>query len=260
MGDETSGEASGAPRELLTVLIPAYNEEATIGPTVRDVVAALDRCAVPHEVLVVNDSSTDQTTARLAELQSRYPQLRYVDNAGPRGYGRAVRCGLSHYRGSAVVVVMADGADAPQDIVRYFETLLRGYDCVFGSRFIPGAALEGYPRFKRILNRMGNRLIALLLRHPYNDFTNGFKCYRREVIELIRPLESDEFNLTIEMSIKAILRGARVAIVPNGWTNRSAGQSKFRLLSQAGRYLRTMLSCLIAHRRAQSRHAGRPPR
>lgn len=236
---------------MLSVVMPAYNEEAVIAATVRTLAAELDRHAIAYEILVVNDKSGDTTEQVLIELERDLPHLRHVNNPGPHGYGRAVRCGLDHYRGDAVVVAMADGSDAPGDVVAYFRAVEAGHDCAFGMRFGPGTQVVGYPRAKRLLNRLGNRLIAWLVGSDYTDFTNGFKCFRREVIDRMQPLVGAGFNLTIEMSMKAVLGGARFAVIPNSWVQRSGGVSKFRLVQAGSLYLVTIAYCLLQHRLAR---------
>jgi dolichol-phosphate mannosyltransferase len=233
---------------MLSIVIPAYNEADTIGATVAEIAAQFERAGREYEILVVDDASSDATEATLDELEKRFPRLRHVSNPGPNGYGYAVRTGLRHFRGDAVVIAMADASDSPADMLAYGERIGQGFDCAFGSRFVPGAHVEDYPPVKRVLNRLGNRLIALLLRQRYYDFSNGFKCYRREVIEGMEPLVSGEFNLTVEMSMKALLNGASFAVVPNDWRNRSAGGSKFHITAQGIPYLLSILYCLIEQR------------
>jgi dolichol-phosphate mannosyltransferase len=236
---------------MLSVVMPAYNEAAVIAGTVRALAAELDRQAIDYEILVVNDASRDATEAALIELENFLPHLRHVTNPGPHGYGCAVRHGLDHFRGDAVVVAMADGSDAPGDVAAYFRKIEEGYDCAFGMRFGAGTRMEGYPMLKRLMNRAGNRLIAWLVGSGYTDFTNGFKCFRREVIERMQPLVGAQFNLTIEMSIKAVLGGARFAVVPNSWIERAGGVSKFRLVQAGTLYLATIAYCLLQHRLAR---------
>lgn len=236
---------------MLSVVMPAYNEAAVIAATVRALVAELDRHDFPYEVLVVNDASGDATEAVLTELEQSLPRLRHITNPGPHGYGCAVRHGLAHFTGDAVVVAMADGSDAPRDLVAYFRKIQEGFDCAFGMRFGPDSQVQGYPWFKRLLNRAGNRLIAWLVGADYTDFTNGFKCFSRPVIERMQPLVGAQFNLTVEMSIKAVLGGARFAVVPNSWIERSAGVSKFKVLQAGWLYLLTIAYCLIQHRLAR---------
>ena len=132
---------------------------------------------------------------------------------------------------------MADGSDDPRDVVLYHRVLEAGYDCAFGSRFMPGASVHDYPKFKLLMNRIVNTGIRALFRHGYNDTTNAFKAYRREVIENLRPLLSHHFNMTVELPLKAITRGFSYAIVPTSWTNRAAGTSKLQLNEMGSRYL-----------------------
>lgn len=244
-GKEAAEAASEKTRDMISIVIPAYNEELTIEPTIRDFCSALDAREIDYEILVVNDSSTDDTVGVLEKLEQEFPRLRHLNNAGPNGYGSAVRYGLDHFRGDAVIISTADGADSSESVVEYFDTLQQGYDCVFGSRFTEGATVTDYPPFKLFLNRMGNRLISVLMRTRYNDFTNGFKCHRRWVIEQIQPLTCDGFNVTIEISMKAVRSGARYAVVPTDWADRLEGHSKFDVLAQVGGYLTTIMRCLM---------------
>lgn len=221
----------------LTVLIPAHNEENCIAKTVRETYAVLTQNKIDHEILVVNDNSTDSTEDSLNRLSAEIPTLAHVANALPNGYGLAVRRGLRSMRGDAVCIMMADGSDDPQDIVVYYNKLKEGFDCVFGSRFIKGSRLIDYPFHKLILNRMGNYFIKLLLGLKHNDITNAFKCYTREVIDGVRPLFSDHFNLTVELPLKAVVRRFNFATVPISWTNRTEGISKFKIKEMGSRYL-----------------------
>jgi dolichol-phosphate mannosyltransferase len=230
---------------MMSVVIPAYNEESDIGQTVTEMAAVFDKNQLDYEILVVNDGSTDSTAARLAELQQRIPRLRFVTNPGPHGYGCAVQYGLQHYGGEAVVIAMADRTEYPEDIVLFYRKLLEGYDCVFGSRFGASGLVEGYPPFKLFVNRVGNTLLRMLTGGRFDDLTNGFKMYRRWVIEEISPLRGAQFNICVEMAIKALRTPAKIAVVPNRWINRSVSESKFRLFTQVRLYLLTILYCLI---------------
>jgi hypothetical protein len=121
--------------------------------------------------------------APLPARPRRHPQT-------PRGFGRAVRSGLEAARGDTVVVCMADSSDDPADVLRYHRKLEEGYDCVFGSRFVKGSRVVHYPRGKLIANRIVNKCIQVLFRCPYNDLTNAFKAYRREVTSRLETLEA----------------------------------------------------------------------
>jgi len=178
-------------------------------------------------------------------MQAEHPTLRYVNNPPPNGFGFAVRSGLAGFRGGAVAVVMADGSDSPQDLIAFYRKLQEGYDCVFGSRFSPGGRVYDYPWPKLMLNRLGNFFIRILFLLSYNDITNAFKMYRRHVIAGLQPLLAYHFNLTVELPLKAIVRGYSYAVVPNSWRNRKEGISKFKIREMGSRYLFIIFYCLI---------------
>jgi len=237
-------EADGVPG-LLSVVIPAHNEEAHIGGTVRELHAALEAGSIPHEILVINDNSHDETERMLQQLSREIPALRYVNNAPPNGYGFAVRAGLAAFRGDAVAIMMGDGSDAPCDLVAYYRKLQEGYDCAFGSRFMRGARLVDYPLPKLLMNRLANFFIRTLFWMSYNDVTNAFKMYRRSVIAGVQPLLAYHFNLTVELPLKAIVRGYRYAVIPTSWFNRTAGVSKFKIKEMGSRYLFIVFYCYL---------------
>jgi dolichol-phosphate mannosyltransferase len=230
---------------LLSVVIPAHNEEGHIAATVRRCHAALAAAGIRHEILVVNDNSQDRTEAILEQLRSDVPTLRHITNAPPNGYGFAVRAGLTAFKGEAVAIVMADGSDDPADLVAYYRKMEEGYDCVFGSRFIRGARVLDYPLPKLLMNRLGNFFIRTLFWMEYNDVTNAFKLYRRSVIAGIQPLLAYHFNLTVELPLKAIVRGYYYAVVPTSWANRTEGVSKFKIKEMGSRYLFIVLYCYL---------------
>ena len=230
---------------MLSVVIPAHNEEARIEKTVRDIHQALSRATIPHEIVVINDNSRDGTEAVLKELGRSISTLRYLNNEPPNGFGYAVRSGLAAFRGEAVAIVMADASDSPDDLVTYYRKLQEGYDCVFGSRFIQGARVVDYPWPKLTLNRLANFFIRMLFWLRYNDITNAFKLYRRSVIAGLQPLLSYHFNLTVELPLKAIVRGYSYAVVPIAWFNRTSGVSKFKIKEMGSRYLFIVLYCYL---------------
>ncbi len=229
----------------LSVVIPAYNEEGCIEKTLVNLAQTLEQEKIEYEILVVNDNSTDSTEQILQQLCNSIYQLSYMNNSLPNGFGFAVRTGLEYFSGDVVAIVMADGSDLPQDVVRFFRKIEEGYDCAFGSRFIKGGKTYDYPALKLLVNRLANFFIRLLFGIRYNDTTNAFKMYRRETIQGLRPFLSHHFNLTVELPLKAITRGYSYAILPNTWINRSAGESKLKLKEMGSRYLFIVLYCLM---------------
>ncbi len=219
------------------MVIPAHNEAEGIAATVRAIAARLRENDVPFELVVVDDHSTDGTASVLAGLAAECPELRRVENPRSGGFGHAVLTGLDVFAGDAVCIVMADASDDPADIVTYYQTLLEGYDCVFGSRFVAGSRVVDYPRHKMLLNRLANGFIRALFGLRLNDTTNAFKCYRRHVVAGCAPLLSKHFNLTVELPLKAIVRGYSYAVVPISWYNRTTGVSKLKIKEMGSRYL-----------------------
>jgi len=223
--------------ELLSIVIPAKDEKGCICSTVEHLHLELRLNNIPHEIVVVDDGSSDCTWALLQELRQRVPDLKPVQNTGLHGFGRAIICGLDNMSGDAVVIMMADESDDCRDVVRYWHELNKGYDCVFGSRFIKGGGTIDYPRIKLIINRMANKFLQIVFGVRLNDTTNAFKAYRKEVIEGCRPLIAPHFNLTVEIPLKAIVRGFSWTVIPITWRNRRTGEAKLKIKEMGSRYL-----------------------
>ncbi len=225
----------------LSIIIPARNEEEVIERFVQDVLGELKNQNINYEIVIIDDNSTDATAEKLNLLVDRYSNIRIVKRQPPAGFGRAVREGLEHATGDAVAIVMGDGSDDPKDIAKYYRKIQEGYDCVFGSRFIKGTVVKDYPFIKFALNRIGNYFIKILFGLPYNDITNAFKMYRKEVIESVKPLVSNYFNITVEIPLKTIIRGFSYAVVPINWYGRTSGVSKHKLKELQRKYLFSIL-------------------
>jgi dolichol-phosphate mannosyltransferase len=231
-----ASESSRALR-LLSVVIPARDEEGCIASTVEHLYVELRLHEVPHEIIVVDDGSSDATWSILQSLHDRVPTLRPVQNIPQHGFGRAVASGFDAMTGDAVVLMMADESDDCRDVVRYWQKLNEGYDCVFGSRFLRGGGVIDYPKLKLVLNRLANYFLKVLFRLKLNDTTNAFKAYRKEVIDGCRPLIAPHFNITIELPLKAIVRGYSWTSIPITWRNRRTGSAKLQLREMGSRYL-----------------------
>lgn len=225
------------PLQLLSVIIPARDEEGCIVSTVEHLTVELRIHQIPHEIVVVDDGSTDSTWQKLHDLTARIPVLRPVRNTGRNGFGSAIIFGLDNMQGDAAVIMMADESDDCRDVVRYWQLLNEGWDAAFGSRFIKGGGVIDYPWLKLKVNRMANFFIKLLFNIRLNDTTNAFKAYRRSVIDGCRPLLSPHFNLTVELPLKTIVRGYSWTTIPITWRNRRTGEAKLKMKEMGSRYL-----------------------
>ena len=230
-------QAGTDPLTLLSIVIPARNEEGCIRSTVEHLDLELRLNQIPHEIVVVDDGSTDRTWEILAETRKTLPALNPLQNLGPNGFGRAIIHGIDHMSGDALVIMMADESDDCRDVVRYWNLLNAGHDAVFGSRFMKGGGVIDYPRIKLVMNRLFNRFIRILFHIKLNDTTNAFKAYRRTAVEGCRPLLAPHFNLTVELPLKVIVRGYSWTVIPITWRNRRSGQAKLKLKEMGSRYL-----------------------
>jgi dolichol-phosphate mannosyltransferase len=254
-------DARSSPLTLLSVVIPARNERECIASTVGHLRVELDLNRIPHEILVVDDGSTDGMWEVLEQLARSYSALRPTKNTGPYGFGRAVTTGIDAARGDAVVIMMADESDDCRDVVRYWALLNDGWDCVFGSRFVKGGGAIDYPWLKLRLNRLVNFFIRILFKVPHNDITNAFKAYRRSALDGCRPFLSPHFNLTVELPLKAIVRGYSWTSVPITWRNRRTGVPKLKLTEMGSRYFFIVAYVWLEKyfSRGDYRKSGSPP-
>src|SRR5581483_2585265 len=230
---------------LLSVVIPCRNEEGAIASTVEHLHLELRLHGIEHEILAVDDGSSDDTWQVMQKLQSRVATLRPVQNLGQHGFGRAVIYGIDNARGDAVVIMMADESDDARDVVRYWELLNAGWDAVLGSRFIKGGGVIDYPAHKLMINRLANLFLRVLFRTPLNDFTNAFKAYRKRALDGCRPFLAPHFNLTVELPLKIIVRGYAWTVMPITWRNRRSGISKLKIREMGSRYLFIALYCWL---------------
>ncbi len=228
--------------EKLSIVIPAYNEEKNIARCLSELRGTLrEKYEIPYEIIVVNDNSTDLTERAVRAEIAADSAIRLVNRTPPGGFGRAVRSGMEAVRGDVVVVYMADLSDSPEDVVAYYRKIREGYDCVFGSRFIKGSEVHEYPKLKLVINRIVNRCIQLMFWTRFNDLTNAFKAFRTPVIRDCGPYRACHFNLTLEMSLGALIRDYHIAQIPIRWYGRTWGSTNLKLGEMGRRYLSTLL-------------------
>ena len=220
----------------LSVIIPARNEADNLTECISEISKELTHHSIDSEILVIDDGSTDNTAVVTKLISESISSVKCIRNEGENGFGRVVRLGLENFSGDAVAIMMADRSDSPRDLVTYWNCIQGGNDCVFGSRFIRGGKVYNYPLLKLLANRVVNKMIQFAFKIKCNDVTNAFKMYRREVIEGCRPFISPHFNLTVEIPLKAIVRGYSWKVLPISWRNRTKGVAKLKLREMGSRY------------------------
>ena len=188
----------------LSILIPVRDEEENV-KIISDKIEK--EIANPnYELLFVNDFSEDDTVKVIEEIKDQNKKIRYVNNDN-KGLGGAISLGITESKGKYLCIMMSDSSDTVEDLNRYYETIMTNdLDAVFGSRFIKGGKTVDYPLIKLVLNRIGNLLAKFLMWSDLNDFTNGFKIYKKDTLIGLYPLISESFNIFFELPLKTISR------------------------------------------------------
>ena len=208
---------------IISIVIPAYNEQDTIGKTVSDTILTMDSLRMPYEVIVVNDGSTDDTE----RIASGY-KVTLLSNSENRGKGYALRKGFQHAEGDIVVTMDSDGAHEPKEIVDLIQPLFNGTDVVAGSRYL-GGRMHTTTRLHRIGNAMFNLAIFALTGKPITDSQSGFRAFKREVLQKI-DLQSQGYDIEVEMTIKMLKNGFKFQEKPIHCEKRMYNYSKVRIL------------------------------
>ncbi len=228
---------------LFSIIIPCRDEEQNVSIISKNIE---ENCKFSdYEIIFINDYSTDRTEENLKSLTNINKKISYFNNK-KKGLGGAIELGLKSSKGNYITIMMADSADSVDDLNTYFDLIQRNeFDAIFGSRFIKGSKTQDYPKIKLIFNRLGNYLAKILFLSDYNDFTNSFKIYKRDVINHFYPLVSEDFNIFLELPLKTISRGFTYKIIPIKYYNRTVGTAKFNIKELGSRYLFTLLYCFI---------------
>lgn len=227
----------------LTVLIPIRNEQENI-KIISDEILSKIFCK-NFELLFINDFSEDNSENELKKLTEKYSQIKYINNE-KKGLGGAISTGIHNSTGKFVCIMMSDSSDTVEDLNKYYEIISSDdLDAVFGSRFIKGSKVTGYPINKLILNRIFNTFVQILFFNKYNDYTNAFKIYKAKTIKNMLPLVSESFNIFLEIPLKLISRGYSYKIIPINWYNRKVGKAKFNIKELRSKYLFTLIYCFI---------------
>ncbi len=224
----------------LTILIPVKNEEKNIESILKEIT---DTIRLDYEILFVNDFSSDSTLDTIHYFKNKNNKISIINNE-KNGLGESIRNGIKHAKGKYLCILMCDGSDDLNDLQRYYETIKNdNLDAVFGSRFLKESLIHGYPKFKLILNRIFNYFISFLYLNKYNDYTNAFKIYKKEILEDLEPIVSESFNVFLEIPLKIINRNLKYKVISINWFGRKIGKSKFKFNELRSKYIFTLIYC-----------------
>lgn len=217
----------------LSIVVPAYNEEENIVDVINEIEETVD---TDCELVIINDHSTDSTSSLVKGLQKKYKNISLYDNQESRGFANAVKAGLEKAAGDYVVPVMGDLCDDLETIKKMVEKLDQGYDVVCGCRYMTGGGRLGGSGLKAFLSRYGGITLHFLLGIPTHDIANAFKMYRKKILKDII-IESQGFEISMEIPLKAYYNGAKVTEVATVWRERTKGSSSFKVFRLLPRYL-----------------------
>ncbi len=229
--------------DLLSILIPVRNEEENVHIISKEIEKKIENRN--YEIVFINDFSEDNTQNELKNLSKSNEKIIYFNNQ-KKGLGGAIDLGIKKSEGKYLCIMMSDSSDTVEDLNYYYKEISsQNLDAVFGSRFIKGGKIVNYPKLKLILNRLGNLLAKILIWSDLNDFTNGFKIYKKDTLLNLYPLVSESFNIFFELPLKTITRGYKYKIVPISYYNRTVGEAKFKIDELGSKYIFTLLYCFL---------------
>lgn len=232
-----------------TIIIPAYNEEQRIRPTLRDFLAYYDD--EDTEVMVVLNGCRDSTRDIVSAFLSEHPNLRVVEEVNPIGKGGALMLGFRLARGDIIAYVDADGATSPENLERLMESLGQ-FDCVIGSRWLDKSlVLVRQSLLRRISSRVFNLIVRILFRMPFRDTLCGAKAFKREAIESIQD-KLGTTNVAFDVDVLYLLQkdGFTIKEMPLEWADRPG--SKFKIRKDAPLALGALIRMRIKHSRLRN--------
>jgi dolichol-phosphate mannosyltransferase len=223
----------------VSIVIPCRNEEMNIGRLIPSLLELYG--GYIHEIIPVDDGSTDRSREVMAEMAARDPRVRPLHRAPPNGVGRAITDGLHAATGRYVLTMDCDFEHLLPELRDLFDAATKDYDVIIGSRFSRHSVLLNYPFMKIFANRSFHVLARIVLGHTVRDTTNNLKLFRREVIDDLQLLQPG-FAVNAETGIQPWLLGYKVREIPISWINRTPGMgtSSFRLVRVGGGYGRVL--------------------
>jgi dolichol-phosphate mannosyltransferase len=243
-----------------SIVVPCHNEEMNIPHLADTLIQMYDQYI--HEIIFVDDNSTDRTAEVVRETATREPRVKLVQRRPPSGVGRALRDGYAAANGRYILTMDCDFAQIVPELRDLFDVIASGKDGAIGSRFSHESVLINYPFFKILCNRGFHLLVKLFLLPNVRDISNNLKLYKSGILKNMQ-IEESHFAANAETGLKPLLSGHDIQEVPISWINRTIdmGDSSFKILKVAPSYLFALLR-IIWHawhgKRRSVRKAGAP--
>ena len=228
---------------MLSIIVPVRDESNNIEDVFNYFYKNLKN--IEYEVIIINDFSNDDTFEKTQKIIKSHKEFKVLNNL-KKGLGGAINLGIKKASGKNIAIMMADQSDDINDLIKYNDLMNKeNYDAILGSRFLKDSKLNDYPLQKLILNRIFNLFVSIIFLNKYNDYTNAFKIYKKEVLLDIMPLISESFNIFLEIPLKIISRNYKYKIISINWIGRKKGESKFKIKELGSKYLFTLIYCFI---------------
>ena len=219
---------------VISVVIPAYNEEKSIGEVLSKTISVMENMKTPYEIIVVDDGSTDRTR----QIASKY-KVTILSNGRNKGKGYALRKGFRHAKGQVIVTLDSDGSHDPKEIPRLIEPLYNGVDITAGSRFL-GNRKNSTTKLNRVGNTIINAIIMTLTRKYITDSQTGFRAFKKEVLNKLN-LTAKGYEIETELTVKGLNNGFKYLEIPINCRKRKYHHSKLRLIIDSIKILKTIL-------------------
>lgn len=226
----------------VSIVVPAHNEAANINHLVRNLLCSYGPYI--HEIIIVNDNSTDATGDVVRGLERTEPRVRLVNRSKPNGVGLALRDGYRAATGKYILSMDCDFVDILPQLRNLFRIVAEGHDGAIGSRFSHDSVLVNYPFAKLVCNRLCHLLIKLFLVDSARDISNNLKLYRSDIFKNME-ISSPHFSANLETGLRPLLAGHDIVEVPISWINRGSemGSSTFYLRRVGMAYARALVIC-----------------
>lgn len=229
---------------MISIVIPVYNEAENILEQLKEIKKKVNSIT---EVLIIYDFDEDSTIPIIKDNYDSFKDLNIlmIKNDIAPGVVNALKKGFSCVKGNYVLVLMADLSDDLSIVGDMVKMMDEGYDIICGSRYMRGGKQIGGGIFKKTLSSLAGKSLHVLARVPTNDVTNNFKLYRKSVLDNIKIESAGGFEIAMEITVKAFKKGYKITEVPTTWTDRTSGQSNFKIWKWIPHYLKWYFYCIF---------------